>query len=922
MPASFSTPPDLLSGIFAQAQAIAALGLTNTVTLAAGALQAANNLSDVASAAMALSNLGGAPQVSPVFTGAVNAGSASSVIVPTVVSTDNSMNAASTAFVQTAFAAASTGLTVLTPVAALSAANINLASPGFTTLDGVALTSGVSRVGVVGQTTASQNGVYQFNGASSAMTRTTDANQSSQFTGHQLYFFVLGGTTYGDSSWVLQTTGTIILGTTALAFAQFSTAVSYSPGTGLLLTGTVFSVNETVIAALASPAFTGTPTAPTAAGSTSTTQIATTAFVKGLLGTAAAKAASNNSDSTLASTTGTVSSGGFAVFTDAVGTIGTGSIVVMAESSPPSAPSAPDGGIKIFAVAGEPITGGSGLAYITPYQTVYLPGRGPGGDVNKNWWGQPMGISITQSSTTPTDVFRIQNTWTGSGASANPGNLPAFWVASTWGSAATPIKAAPFWPWPNQTTFNIYFGGTITVTALAWASTGGGQVTATTASAHGVSVGDTFKLVNNTPTGYNQIYTAIAGTTGSTLVGALTTNPGAATGFGYAITGSGSPEPVGLNVTFNNYLQHATGDFFGFNIAKNDFSGASSSLGADSVLGELDHRASGPDDGCLADGTTFNPAAIGQGANRRGLDMVMTWSGIPIQSMAWAGGFVTITTAIIQPIQIGQTFIVNGALPTAYNGNFVAVSGTNATTVVFALATNPGAVTTNGSVGLPAEFGGSVINVGNGVPANNTLLPSDITIKDVFRVRANVTWAALNMRDSTFSNVGILMAAADGHTIAWTADTQSWCSANNEVSQSFATIGAVGTAGAANESLVLSGAANGNIQTASPLFVGSALLLGGRTTYTPSTGFNLTMANSDPVIQLFPSGTLAAGTVTMCAAPADGQMAYIVTKQTISSFTVAPNSGQSISGAPSTITAQTPLAFIYDQATTTWLRMQ
>lgn len=35
------------------------------------------------------------------------------------------------------------------------------------------------------------------------------------------------------------------------------------------------------LAALASPAFSGTPTAPTAAGSTNTTQVATTAFVIG-----------------------------------------------------------------------------------------------------------------------------------------------------------------------------------------------------------------------------------------------------------------------------------------------------------------------------------------------------------------------------------------------------------------------------------------------------------------------------------------------------------------------------------------------------------------------------------------------------------------------------------------------------------------
>lgn len=56
------------------------------------------------------------------------------------------------------------------------------------------------------------------------------------------------------------------------------TNTTYSAGTGLSLTGTSFSIDSTV-ATLASPTFTGTPTAPTAAVGTNTTQLATTAFV-------------------------------------------------------------------------------------------------------------------------------------------------------------------------------------------------------------------------------------------------------------------------------------------------------------------------------------------------------------------------------------------------------------------------------------------------------------------------------------------------------------------------------------------------------------------------------------------------------------------------------------------------------------------
>lgn len=66
------------------------------------------------------------------------------------------------------------------------------------------------------------------------------------------------------------------------------------------------------------------------------------------------------------------------------------------------------------------------------------------------------------------------------------------------------------------------------ITALSWS---GGNVTVTTQNPHGVTVGSSIVLSGNTPTGYNGTFTAIAGTTGSTIVYA-SSNPGSATGFG------------------------------------------------------------------------------------------------------------------------------------------------------------------------------------------------------------------------------------------------------------------------------------------------------------------------------------------------------------------------------------------------------
>ncbi len=66
--------------------------------------------------------------------------------------------------------------------------------------------------------------------------------------------------------------------------------------------------------------------------------------------------------------------------------------------------------------------------------------------------------------------------------------------------------------------------GSNVLTGSSWA---GGQVTFTTTTAHGVVPDETFVVTGSTPSGYNGTYLALAGTTGSTLVAALVTNPGA-----------------------------------------------------------------------------------------------------------------------------------------------------------------------------------------------------------------------------------------------------------------------------------------------------------------------------------------------------------------------------------------------------------
>src|SRR5579864_1211603 len=110
------------------------------------------------------------------------------------------------------------------------------------------------------------------------------------------------------------------------------------------------------------------------------------------------------------------------------------------------------------------------------------------------------------------------------------------------------------------------------ITASSWASTGGGQVTFTTTSPHGVSVGADFTITGSVPTGYNGTFKAITGTTGSTLVAALTTNPGSITTEGTLVAGGGAVGIQGvlevgqansMTVSYNSATGFATWNYAG-----------------------------------------------------------------------------------------------------------------------------------------------------------------------------------------------------------------------------------------------------------------------------------------------------------------------------------------------------------------------
>jgi len=215
--------------------------------------------------------------------------------------------------------------------------------------------------GIFTCTTVGQNAIPgRSAGSGAVLTRSSDANKKNSFT-PGLFTFVDRGTVNDAKGFVLVEGGGNSLGNAdPKVFTQFSGSGTFTAGNGLTLTGNSFSINTSTTAdlstaqtltnktltspvintptgitksdvglanvdntsdankpvssatqtaldlkaPLASPALTGTPTAPTAAADTNTTQIATTAFAK-----AEADAAQSAAEATASSALSGVTAG-------------------------------------------------------------------------------------------------------------------------------------------------------------------------------------------------------------------------------------------------------------------------------------------------------------------------------------------------------------------------------------------------------------------------------------------------------------------------------------------------------------------------------------------------------------------------------------------------------------------------------------
>lgn len=174
--------------------------------------------------------------------------------------------------------AAAAGLSVLSPAAAATVGtNISLSSGAPSTLDGVALTTS-TRILVKDQTTASENGVYVPSvvgtGSNGTWVRSTDANTTGQLkTG--TYVFIAGGTVNLNTAYVITTTGTITIGSTAIVWTLYSSISSINAASivGLISASQIGSVNANSIFGSITAGQIGSITAGQITGSLTASQI-------------------------------------------------------------------------------------------------------------------------------------------------------------------------------------------------------------------------------------------------------------------------------------------------------------------------------------------------------------------------------------------------------------------------------------------------------------------------------------------------------------------------------------------------------------------------------------------------------------------------------------------------------------------------
>jgi hypothetical protein len=459
------------------------------------------------------------------------------------------------------------GLSFKNPANCATTANITLS--GLQTIDGYTTLSG-DRVLVKNQTTSADNGIY--NATTGAWSRAADADIWQEYV--SAFLFVESGSTYAGTAWYCPALPGGTLGVTAINWNTFTFAASYSAGTGLNLSGTVFSIANTTVTAAAygsaSKTLTATVNAQGQLTALSASDIAiTNAQVSGL-GTLSTQNASSVTitGGTINGTTIGASTASTGVFT----TLGGTTITASTQFSGPgtgltgTASSLSIGGNAATATSATSATSATtatnvagGLSGSLPYQTAAgatsLLGIGTTGQVLSVSAGLPswsnlssLGVSSFSAGTTgltPSSVSTGAIVLAGTLAVANGGTG----VTTSTGTGSVVLSTSPTFTTPILGTPTS--GNLSNCTAFPAGSLGGTTLVSTVVSSSLTSVGTltsgawNASLIPLTYGGTNANLTAVAGGAVYSTASALAITAAGTTG--QILTSNGSSAPTWSN---------------------------------------------------------------------------------------------------------------------------------------------------------------------------------------------------------------------------------------------------------------------------------------------------------------------------------------------------------------------------------------
>jgi hypothetical protein len=199
--------------------------------------------------------------------------------VATGIVTKPAVEAATTAALNTTYTNGALG------VGALLTSNTNGTWPGVDDVTtGWDLLDGIL---VKDQSDPAENGRYVIHDLGSASTpwvlrRCSLCDTADEIPG--MYMFVKSGTLNSGAGYVaiVPTPSTFVVGTDDISMTQFAGGISITAGAGISVNGTQISINESIVAKLSNPTFTGT----LAAGAITATSVAATTLSGALTGTA------------------------------------------------------------------------------------------------------------------------------------------------------------------------------------------------------------------------------------------------------------------------------------------------------------------------------------------------------------------------------------------------------------------------------------------------------------------------------------------------------------------------------------------------------------------------------------------------------------------------------------------------------------